>query len=201
MMEFDLWREGGPVFWVFSAVFLALLMRSMQIGQYDMMINAGVLDVGHIQIHKQGYWDSQSINHACEFTDELKQIISSESEITSVMPRLESFALASYGEMTKGLLIQGIDPEIEDPRRKLSNKLIEGRFIKRKDEGIVLAEGLANYLKIGLNDTLVLIGQGYQGITAAATFPVVGIVKFPAPKMNNLFVFFQLSGSQLFLCW
>ena len=112
------------------------------------------------------------------------------------MPRLASFALSSYGEMTKGLLIQGIDPELEDPRRKISNKLIEGRFIKRKDEGIVLAEGLANYLKIGLNDTLVLIGQGYQGITAAATFPVVGIVKFPASKMNNLFVFMGIENAQ-----
>lgn len=181
---------------VFLAVFLALFMRSMQIGSYEVMINSAVTEVGHLQVHDSGYWESKSINDSFEFTKALKNKVKSFENVKAVTPKLETFALGSYGENTKGFMLQGIVPSIEDPRKKISNKLIEGRFLTEHDDGIVLAEGLANFFKIGINDTLVLIGQGYQGISAVGIFPVVGIVKYPIPKLNNLIAYMSLSKVQ-----
>ena len=181
---------------VFLAVFLALFMRSMQIGSYEIMIDSVVKETGHLQVHDSGYWDSKSINNSFEYTVALKEEIESHRNIKSIIPKLETFALGSYGQSTKGFMLQGIVPELEDPRKKISNKLIEGRFLTEKDNGIVLAEGLANFFKIGINDTLVLIGQGYQGISAIGIFPVVGIIKYPIPKLNNLMAYMSLSKVQ-----
>jgi ABC-type lipoprotein release transport system permease subunit len=181
---------------VFLAVFLALFMRSMQIGSYEIMIESVVKETGHLQVHDSGYWDSKSINNSFEYTAALKEEIESHKNIRSIIPKLETFALGSYGESTKGFMLQGIDPELEDPRKKISNKLIEGRFLTENDDGIVLAEGLAQFFQIGINDTLVLIGQGYQGISAIGIFPVVGIVKYPIPKLNNLMAYMSLSKVQ-----
>lgn len=181
---------------VFLAVFLALSMRSMQIGSYEIMIKSAVTEVGHLQLHDSGYWDSKSINNSFIYNESLKQKMESYENIKTLTPKLETFALGSYGEMTKGFLVQGIIPKVEDARKKISNKLIEGRFLNEKDDGIVLAEGLARYFKIGINDTLVLIGQGYQGISAVGIFPVVGIVKYPIPKLNNFIAYMSLSKVQ-----
>ena len=181
---------------VFLAVTLSLFMRSMQIGSYELMIASVVTEVGHIQVHDSGYWESKSINDSFVFSESLKEKIESHDNVTSVIPRFETFALGSFGEMTKGLMIQGIVPSVEDSRKKISNKLIEGQFLTENDHGIVLAEGLANYFNIGVNDTIALIGSGYQGITAAGLFPVVGIIKYPIPKLNNFIAYMSMSKVQ-----
>lgn len=181
---------------VFLAVFLALFMRSMQIGSYEMMINSAVIEVGHIQVHDGGFWESKSINDSFIYSESLKNKIEGIENIESAIPRLETFALGSYGERTKGFMLQGIVPELEDPRKKISNKLVEGRFLTANDKGIVLAEGLAKFFKIGVNDTIVLIGQGYQGISAIGIFQVVGIIKYPIPKLNNFIAYMSLSNVQ-----
>lgn len=181
---------------VFLAIFLALFMRSMQIGSYEVMINSAVTEVGHLQVHDSGYWATKSINDSFEYTESLKNKVESAKNIKAATPQLATFALGSFGENTKGFMLQGIIPSIEDPRKKISNKLIEGRFLTENDDGIVLAEGLASFFKIGINDTLVLIGQGYQGISAVGIFQVVGIVKYPIPKLNNLMAYMSLSKVQ-----
>lgn len=181
---------------VFLAVFLALFMRSMQIGSYEMMIDSVVKEVGHVQVHRLGFWEKKSINYFLEYTPELKQQIEEYENISIAIPRIESFALASFGDMTKGVAMQGIIPDLTNERSKLADKIIKGRYLKKNDEGVIIAEGLANYLKISVNDTIVLMGQGYQGISAAAIFPVVGIVKFPIPKLNKLMLYMELSKAQ-----
>ncbi len=181
---------------VFLAVFLALFMRSMQIGSYEIMIESVVKEVGHIQVHDSGYWESKSINNSFIYSSSLKEKIESQPNIELAIPKLETFALGSYGQSTKGFMLQGIVPDLEDPRKKISDKLIAGRFLNENDEGILLAEGLARFFNIGINDTLVIIGQGYQGISAVGIFPVVGIVKYPIPKLNNLMAYMSLGKVQ-----
>jgi ABC-type antimicrobial peptide transport system permease subunit len=47
------------------AVLLACIMRSMQLGSYDKMIENSVrFHTGYIQIHKKGYWDDKVIDNS-----------------------------------------------------------------------------------------------------------------------------------------
>jgi ABC-type lipoprotein release transport system permease subunit len=56
---------------------------------------------------------------------------------------------------------------------------------------------MADYFKIGVGDTLVLIGQGYQGVTAAGLYPVKGILNYPAGPMTNI-AFMAMNECQYF---
>ena len=50
------------------AVLLACVMRSMQLGSYERMIeNAARFYTGYIQIHENGYWDDKTIDNSFEF--------------------------------------------------------------------------------------------------------------------------------------
>jgi len=196
----NLWRNKRRTFItmasVFVAVFLSLATRSMQIGSYDNMIkNAVRLSTGYIQIHDNGYWEDKSINNTFETSLSLYNSVNSNENITLTLPRLESFALGSSGVYTKGVFVIGTDPEIEDSLTNLSDKLVEGEYFN-DEEGVIVGKGLADYLHVGIDDTLILIGQGYHGVTAAGKYRITGIFKFPVPQMDNQMVYMRLKDCQ-----
>jgi ABC-type lipoprotein release transport system permease subunit len=53
-------------------------------------------------------------------------------------------------------------------------------------------------MKLEVGDTLVLMGTGFQGSTAAGLFPVRGIVKIPSPDLDNKLVYMSLKRAQQF---
>ena len=153
---------------------------------------------GYAQIHKKGYWDDKSINKAFVFGDEFEKIKKDIPKLIEITPRLESFALASYGNQTSGMLIVGTDPEREDAMTNLKKKIVEGKYFEKDKESILIAEGVKDLLKIKLGDTLILISQGYHGVNAAGKYPVTGIVKFSSPDLNKKMVYMPLEASQYF---
>jgi ABC-type lipoprotein release transport system permease subunit len=60
----------------------------------------------------------------------------------------------------------------------------------------MIGQGLADYLNISIGDTLVLLGQGYHGVSAAGLFPVKGILRFPIPQQNDQLVYLSLPNAQ-----
>lgn len=198
----NLWRNKRRTFITLASVFLAVLlaicMRSMQLGTYANMIgNAVRFSTGYIQIHQQGYWDKPSVNNSFEQNDTLDQLIATNKNIALAVPRLESFVLASSGDHTKGVQVTGIDPELENKMNGIAGKISAGSYFNTNDDDAVLiGDGIASYLKLGIGDTLVLLGQGYQGTTAAGQFRVTGIYHFPDNRMNNSSVYLTLTGAQ-----
>lgn len=196
----NLWRNKKrtliTVASVFFAVFLALLMRSMQLGSYDAMEENTIKNTtGYIQIHQHGYWDDKTINNI--FSDDgISSILNDMPNISLSVPRLESFALGSTGSNTKGIAVIGTDPEIENEASGLEKRLIEGEYLEKGDDGVLVVVNLAKFLKLGIGDTITLISQGYHGVTAAGVYPVKGIISFPSTVMNNKLLFMDLSQAQ-----
>jgi len=184
---------------IFFAIFFSVVMRTMQLGSYDLMIDSMVrFYSGYIQIHSNGYWDEQTLDNSFDFDEEFLKNIAKTKGTTLVVPRLESFALGSSGQLTKGAMVVGIDPEEEDQFMQLSEKLTEGVFFGKDDKSILLAEGLANYFGISVNDTLVLISQGYHGVSAAGKYHISGVLKFGSPQLNDNILFLPLKEAQWF---
>ncbi|MCH7773621.1 MAG: ABC transporter permease [Bacteroidetes bacterium] len=182
---------------IFFAVIFALLMRSMQEGSYDYMVDASVsMYTGYIQVHAKEYWDKRSIDKSMELSQTRIGKIDSVKHVTLVTPRLESFSLISYGNVTKVASIVGIHPELENKMTDLKNKLISGKYLTENSKGVMIAEGLATLLKVEIGDSVVLYGQGYHGVTAAAQVEVEGIVKFTLPALNKTMVYLSLDYSQ-----
>ena len=183
---------------IFFGVIFSTIMSSMQEGSYSTMVdNIVKFYSGYIQVFNEDYWDKKTINNTYEITDSLIKKIEDVEEITHYAPRLESFALASSSDITKGTLVIGIDPEKEDQVTGVSKWLTKGSYLKPGDQGVLLASDLAKYLQLDVNDTLILIGQGFHGISAAGIFPVRGILEFSSPELNKV-IYMELSSCQEF---
>ena len=178
---------------VFFAIFFALLMRAMQIGSYAHWTDGIIKSYsGFIQVHKNGYWDDPVLENTMEYSDSLIKKIKSVKNINGVIQRFESFALASTGNQTKGVLVIGIDPEEEKQLTHPETKIISGSYLNKGSTGAIVSQRLAEFLNLSLNDTITLLSQGYQGATAAGVFPVQGIIRMPNPDLDRRFVFIEL---------
>ena len=185
---------------VIFAVFLALVMRSMENGSYDYMIDSTVgMYLGYLQIHGEGYWDKRSLDQSIEMLDSQFESFSTVPQVTHVDPRIESYVLLSRGATTKVAQIVGIDPHREDSMTGLAKRVSAGRYLSPSDSGIMVGAGLAKYLDVRCGDSVVIYGQGYHGVTVAANIPVVGILKFPLPELNNAMAYLPLRYAQQLL--
>ncbi|NOU45899.1 MAG: ABC transporter permease [Bacteroidales bacterium] len=182
---------------VFFGVLLSAFMSSMQEGSYDQYIRAIVNSYsGHIQIHRKGYWNDKIINNSFLNDGNIDSLLHRFPEVTIYSPRFETFCLASSEDVTKGVMILGIEPLAEDKITNISVKLYQGEYLKKGDNGVILGSRLAQFMKIGPGDTLVLIGQGYHGSGAAGKYPVRGIIKHPSPELDRTLVCMELQHCQ-----
>ena len=253
----NLWRNKRrtliTIASVFFAIFFAIVMRSLQLGTYDHMFrNAIESYTGYIQIQHEDFWDNKIVDNTFVCTPELEAAVMSIENVTGTIPRFESFALASTGTLTKGVLVMGIDPEKESLLSDTKSRLVryrleenniealrksglpdkmkknldlfkgnsyssnsalavdfdiedkdsasviplfrqyasfENGYIRTGEDGALIGDKLSAFLKAGIGDTLVLIGQGYHGTTAAGKYRINGIVKLPAPDLDNKIVY------------
>lgn len=191
------YRSAITVASVFFAVILSILTSSFKTGVFENLIkNMVSFYSGYLQVHQKGYWDEQILDNSFIQSVRLEKEILKDKRIHSLSPRLESFALISTGELTKGCLVSGIDPLREKDITALPSKLIEGNYPKANDSSVLITAGLMQRLKLNLNDTVVLIGQGYHGSTAAGKYPVKGVIKQGAPELNDKLVYMPISLAQ-----
>ena len=188
---------------LFIAVFLAILMTSEEDGTYGNVLDNVIDMTGHLQIQNCEYWENKGINQGMIPDSSLIFNLRKSDHVTKVTSHLESFALASYRDMTKGVLIIGIVPTEEENFAKFQRKYLKqtdgkGTYLKDQDDGVLIGEKLAYYLNINTKDTLVLISQGYHGTSAAGLFPVRGTIRLPSIELESRIVYMSLNAAQKF---
>ncbi|MCG7858704.1 ABC transporter permease [Flavihumibacter sediminis] len=200
----NLWRNRRRTFITMAsitfAVLLAVLMQSFQKGIFDNLVkNVVSFYYGYVQVHANGYWDEQVLDNSFAYNDSMVERLSQIPHIEEVVPRLETFVLASVGNTTKGCMLVGTDPLKENILTGLRSKLVNGEYFKDEEPAAMIAEGLAGRLGVSINDTLVLLAQGYHGAMAAGKYNVKGIVHFGSPALNDELLYLPLKESQRFL--
>lgn len=198
----NLWRNKRrsliTISSVLFAVFFAVLMRSIQRGSYDLMIENVVGSfTGYAQIQNPEYQDEPTLEHAMFPSQDDFTALQNAEGIERVIPRVQQFGLFSFQNRTRGGLVVGIEAEKEIPGLNVNQRLSDGRtFSGPTAIEIILAEGLAEVLKVNVGDSIVLISQGYRGQSAYGLYPVVGTVRLSSPELNRSMAFLPLEEAR-----
>tara|TARA_B100000678_G_scaffold136130_1_gene113840 strand:- start:19604 stop:20815 length:1212 start_codon:yes stop_codon:yes gene_type:complete len=181
---------------ILIAIFLSLIMRSMQLGTYKGTIDNVVGSyTGYIQLHHKGYWDNRSIDNSINVTSNLISQLSNTEGVEAVLPRLENYGLLSFGDLTKVISLNGVDFKKEQKLQDINSKLITGS-LPQNPKDIIIGKGVASYFKVETNDTLVFVGQGYHGMLAADKFHISGIIDLKNPALNKATAMMSLEDAQ-----
>lgn len=196
----NIWRNRKRSFITLAsiivAVMLSVIMRSMQLGMYDDMIDTVIGSYsGYVQIHQKGYWDERSIDNGVSYDTHLIDSIEKVKGVKAVLPRLEGVGLLSMGELSKVISINGVDLEKELQIMDMESKLIDGTLFSNPND-IVVGKTIAKFFKAQVNDTLVFMSQGYHGLMAADKLVISGIVDLKNPVLNRMMVLQSIEGAQ-----
>ena len=184
---------------IFVALFLIILMRALQFGFYDKLIETVVESyAGYVEVHADGFWDNQSLDNSMEVDQSLLDNIKTVEGVDNIVQRLQTFTLISMGNKTKGGVINGINILDEQKITDWSKKMVSGTFEINDDE-IIVGKGIAEYFDVKENDTLILYGQGYRGMMAAGKYPVVGIIDLKNPDLNKLGIFMTIESARSYV--
>lgn len=181
---------------VFFAVLLSLIAESINEGSHDAMIETSVkLTTGYVQLMDTGYRTTPSLDLAIPWNGSYQNRLSELPFKAGYIPRIQNFVLAAGPRKTSGALIQGIVPEAENNFNGLSSKIIKGSMFDEHG-GAVLGRELAEYLQVQVGDTVVVIGQGFQGTLASGKYHVAGIVKLSVKELNKITFLLPLEEAQ-----
>ena len=199
----NIWRNKRRSYITISSIGFAVLFAcafmSMQYGSMTHMVdNAVRFYAGHMQIQQEGYWDERTLDNSMSYSQDLLDRIDQVDGVTITVPRIESFALAANETRARASMILGVDFHRENEITRINKKLVAGKLIEDGEKAVLLSAGLAEYLDLGVGDTLVLIGQGYHGVNAAALYAIKGLIKFANPVQNKQIVAMSLQQAQHF---
>lgn len=134
-------------------------------------------------------------------TDEAVKIMKDSGSIPDViLAKVKENLGRSYASSARLELELGLskdDYELNIPEMLKYLEVTNG-FLTDNDEGVLVSDRLASYLKVGIGDSVILMGQGYHGVSAAGIFPVRGIIKMPSPEIDSRLITMTISAAQKF---
>lgn len=181
-------RSAISVAAVAFALFFAVVMRSLQLGVYGHMIETLVGNVlGYTEVAADGYWPLQSLDAALSENPEWLARVEADPQVGKAAPRVSGFAWLSSANGGSVAQLVGIDA------------VREKRDIGRGPAGSIwLGSGLARQLGVSVGDSVLGLGQGYQGSIANGGFVVAGEVNVGNPELEKRLAVVALPDAQQF---
>lgn len=179
------------------ALFFAVIMRSLQLGVYNHMVATVVGSMsGYVQVSDTAYWPSQNLDYAMVEDPEWLDGLRANSDVASANPRLQGFSLMTAGERSGVAQWIGLSPE-EAEAPQWQARLASGSW-NAAPGSVWLGKRLAEQLRVAVGDSVVALGQGYQGSMAGAAWVVAGTLNLGNPELEKRSAVLPLADAQDF---
>ncbi|MCB0629601.1 MAG: FtsX-like permease family protein [Saprospiraceae bacterium] len=179
----NIWRSRTRTLVVIGAIALgvwaALFMTGFATGMMNSYIDNAIEQVvSHIQIHNPAFKQENEVKYRIPHPDALVADLEADPDVEAISVRSLSSGMIASSKTTRGILINGVVPEMESAVRKLDEKVVSGEYFTddRKNE-ILIGERLAEKLKVEVRKKVVLTFQDLNGNITTAAFRIVGMFK------------------------
>lgn len=178
--------------------FLFVFATPVQYGAFDSMVDLSLrLFVGHAQVQKQGYQDDPLIETMIEKSASLATQLRDSGKYHAIGVRAAGFALLSSKQRSYGAQILGVEVDNEHQVSGIPNMIKQGQFLSSNQAmEAVIGQALAQNLKVGIGDEVVLYGSGVEGTGAYAILNVVGIFASGDDSLDRFMVEMPLQTFQ-----
>jgi ABC-type lipoprotein release transport system permease subunit len=165
------------------------------------MQTKGVVVMGIDPAKEENFSDPRNKLVKYRFTDEVISSLEDKGTIPdNVLEAVKKNLGRSYSSTIRVKLELGLSDEDNGRWMEEILKCSEesNGYLDGDDEGILVSDRLASYLKVAIGDSVILMGQGYHGVSATGIFPVRGIIKMPSPDIDNRLIIMTIPAAQKF---
>jgi ABC-type lipoprotein release transport system permease subunit len=151
----------------------------------DMFDTVTRIDTGHLQIRHVKTRASGSALPLMHDPSSVLTVLAETEGIEWSTVRLDLPALASSGDRSQPIIVQGVVPEEIAPISSERERVIAGEYLTSDSRGVVIGAELAALLEVDVGDDVVLLGAHPETGVAALRVPVVGVVSTPIAEMGR----------------
>jgi ABC-type lipoprotein release transport system permease subunit len=183
---------------MFGGFTLAAISIAWADGTYNSIIDLFTRNqLGHIQIHREGYLDRPSLYKTIDDYEVIGRKIESLPGLETWTPRLYAAGLVSVGEKSAVARLIGIEPAREDIATRFTNKITNGRaFSHTPAHEAILGQGLATVLNAGVGDSVVVVSQGADGSIANDLYAIIGLIESGNKMSDRAALYLHLADAQ-----
>ncbi len=183
-------------FGMISIIFANSYIKGMTESLYKNLIET---EIGHVKIASREFLRLDRIlpkEHLIYNTKEIETGVSSLPGISAMTEKIKFHLILSSEDENEPCLGIGINPEQEINFFDLRQHLIQGSYIQESSAEMLIGDGLAQKLGVGLGDELLAVTTDINYSTYALTFRVVGIFKTNFIFMDRNFFYIPIEKAQ-----
>lgn len=200
----NVWRQRRRTFLI--AVAMGVMMALLVL--YDGMIsgfeqaiygNAIQLLGGNIQVHAPGYNDKIGRKPLLPLADPdgIVQTAEADSDVVTASKRIVTGGLVVNREGAFSVSIIGVETGKESQVSPVAKNISKGRYLNPDDgDLIVIGQGLAIAMNIGVGDRITMVGSSTHEQTRQRTMTIVGIYDVGVPSVEKTTIYMSLGEAQ-----
>ncbi len=154
---------------------------------------------GNIQVHAPGFNDRPGRKPLLALENPEAVVLAAENDPNVVMAakRIVTGGLVTNSEGAFAVSIIGIETEKEAAISPVAQNISAGRYLTPEDGDVILiGQGLANAMEIGIGDRITMVGNGTHEQTRSRTMTVVGIYDVGVPSLEKTTIYISLVEAQ-----
>ena len=156
--------------------------------------------ISHVQYHHPEFLKDRNAKYVIDDIESVEASIQKDSNVLNYTKRGLVNGMASSARGGNGVVISGIDPEMEARVTTIGEKVVDGAFLS--DEGrfpVYIGQALAEKMNVHVRSKIVLTFQDSESEIVAGAFRVAGIYKTVSKKYDEMNVFVRLSDLEKLL--
>lgn len=200
----NVWRQRRRTFLIAFAmgVIMGLLVfyDGMVVGM-EQAIYGNAIEImgGNIQVHAPGYNEKTGSKPLLPLDDPDSVVQAAEAHPNVVLAtkRINTGGMVTNREGAFSVTIVGLETEKEAPTSTVAQNISAGRFLAPDDgDLIVIGQGLATAMDIGVDDRITMVGNTKHEQTRQRTMTVVGIYDVGVPAIEKNTIYISLNEAQ-----
>ena len=152
---------------------------------------------GHLQIERAGFRKDLSPELVVGPPTELLARVRRAPHVAGAAPRIQAQAIASSAARSEGVALIGIDPRLERTVTFIDKTVVQGTALQASRNGtIMIGRRLAEKLKVGIGEKIVVTAQAANGELGTAAYVVTGIFATESASFDQGMAFVTLPAAQ-----
>jgi len=200
----NMWRNWRRTAIAMLAIVLGLILLIFMNGLIEgsdqaVFGNAVRLYGGNIMVHAPGYREKATRLPLLPLddADAVVQAALAKPLVKSAAKRINTGGMVSSREGSYPVVITAIEPRVEAPFSLMAENISQGRFLLDDDQdAILIGQGLADFLGVGIGDRLNLMGLRKDESMRRRTMTIIGIYDLGLAEAEKGMVFITLAEAQ-----
>ena len=185
-----------------SVAFMVWILGFMEGWMGAMVQGATAVETGQVQVHTRAFAENPRVYRSFSIGRETLEDLSEIPEVVAYSPRVKLTGLIGHEEKSQVGRILGVDPALEAETTPVAGAVQDGRWLQQtppvypSPREVVLGVGMANQLRVGPGDELVVFLESADGSMGNDLLQVVGVVRTANTAVDRMTAYMHMEDAQ-----